>query len=87
MDLEDFVNLNDEMTSCEKFKIERTFLNTSIDDLRREVMDFKFDDKSLIRPDWDTYFMRIAEIVASRSNCIKRGVGALIVDAGKKIIS
>jgi len=31
--------------------------------------------------------MRIAEIVASRSNCIKRGVGALIVDPHKKIVS
>jgi dCMP deaminase len=31
------------------------------------------------RPDWDSYFMEIAEIVAKRSTCVRRNVGALIV--------
>ena len=31
------------------------------------------------RPDWDTYFMQIAELVATRSTCIRRSVGAIIV--------
>ena len=31
------------------------------------------------RPDWDTYFMDIAHVVARRSNCIRRHVAALIV--------
>ncbi len=31
------------------------------------------------RPDWQTYFMDIAELVASRSTCIRRHVGAVIV--------
>jgi dCMP deaminase len=30
------------------------------------------------RPDWDEYFMSIARVVASRSNCVKRKIGALI---------
>ncbi len=30
------------------------------------------------RPDWDTYFLNIAQVVASRSNCVKRRVAALI---------
>ncbi len=30
------------------------------------------------RPDWDEYFMNIAEVAASRSNCVKRKVGAVI---------
>ncbi|MCL5019244.1 MAG: deaminase [Patescibacteria group bacterium] len=38
------------------------------------------------RIDWDTYFMNIAKVVASRSNCIKRKVAALIVK-DKRIIS
>lgn len=38
------------------------------------------------RPSWDEYFMRIAEVVASRSNCIKRKVAAVIV-RDKRIIS
>jgi dCMP deaminase len=31
------------------------------------------------RPDWDEYFMNIAEVVASRSNCSRRHVAAVIV--------
>ena len=31
------------------------------------------------RPDWDTYFLRIAKLVAQRSTCIRRQVGAVIV--------
>ncbi len=31
------------------------------------------------RPDWQTYFMDIASLVASRSTCIRRQVGAVIV--------
>lgn len=31
------------------------------------------------RPDWDTYFMEIAKIVAQRSTCLRRKVGAVIV--------
>jgi len=31
------------------------------------------------RPSWDEYFMNIARVVASRSNCVKRFVGAVIV--------
>lgn len=31
------------------------------------------------RPDWDHYFMRIAAVVASRSSCMRRQVGALLV--------
>lgn len=38
------------------------------------------------RPDWDTYFMDIAHVVARRSNCSRRHVAALIV-AEKRIIS
>lgn len=31
------------------------------------------------RPDWDQYFMDIARVVARRSTCLRRNVGALIV--------
>ena len=31
------------------------------------------------RPDWDTYFMEIATVVATRSNCCRRHVAAVIV--------
>ncbi len=32
-----------------------------------------------IRPSWDSYFMKIAEDVSTRSTCIRRQVGAVIV--------
>ncbi len=31
------------------------------------------------RPSWDEYFMKIAEDASTRSNCLRRKVGALIV--------
>ena len=31
------------------------------------------------RPDWDEYFMEIAEVVRKRSTCLRRKVGAIIV--------
>jgi dCMP deaminase len=38
------------------------------------------------RPSWDEYFMSISRVVASRSNCVKRMVGAIIV-VDRRIIS
>lgn len=31
------------------------------------------------RPDWDSYFMEIAKVVATRSTCLRRSVGAVLV--------
>jgi dCMP deaminase len=42
--------------------------------------------RRLTRPDWDTYFMEIARVVARRSNCVKRQVAAVIVK-DRRIIS
>ena len=38
------------------------------------------------RPDWDSYFMEIADIVSKRSTCLRRNVGALIVK-NKRILA
>lgn len=38
------------------------------------------------RPSWDEYFMNVAHTVASRSNCVKRKVAAIVVK-DKRIIS
>lgn len=37
------------------------------------------DEKLLNRPDWDEYFMEIAEVIKKRSTCLRRQVGAVIV--------
>lgn len=39
------------------------------------------------RPSWDEYFMNIAEIAKTRSNCIRRQVGAVLVNEKHQIIS
>ena len=41
---------------------------------------------NFVRPDWDEYFISIAQVVASRSNCMKRKVAAIIVK-DRRIIS
>ncbi len=40
----------------------------------------------LHRPSWDEYFMKIAQVAALRSNCVKRKVAAVIV-RDKRVIS
>src|SRR5262252_5670540 len=42
--------------------------------------------KEVQRPSWDEYFMNIAKVVASRSNCMKRKVAAIIV-RDKRVVS
>ncbi len=39
-----------------------------------------------MRPDWDTYFMQIANVVAQRSTCDRANVGAVLV-RDKRILS
>jgi dCMP deaminase len=43
-------------------------------------------ESTVKRPDWDTYFMDIAHVVARRGNCRRRQVAALIVK-DRRIIS
>lgn len=43
-------------------------------------------DKGFKRPTWDEYFMQIATVVATRSTCIRRQIGAVIAK-DKKILS
>lgn len=38
------------------------------------------------RPSWDEYFMELATVVAKRSTCLRRHVGAIIVK-GKRILT
>lgn len=39
-----------------------------------------------MRPTWDQYFMQIANIIATRSTCLRRSVGAVLVK-NKRIIA
>lgn len=35
------------------------------------------------RPEWDDYFMEITEVVAKRSTCLRRQIGAIVVRDGR----
>jgi len=37
------------------------------------------EDIEYIRPSWDEYFLELADLVASRSTCLRRHVGAVLV--------
>jgi dCMP deaminase len=39
----------------------------------------KKKDKKIKRPSWDEYFMGLARLVATRSTCLRRQVGAVVV--------
>ena len=43
------------------------------------IRDEVIDTMGNIKPTWDQYFMRMAFLAASRSNCTRRKVGAVIV--------
>ncbi|SDE64389.1 deoxycytidylate deaminase [Sporomusa acidovorans] len=37
------------------------------------------DNQDPVRPSWDEYFMEITKVVATRSTCLRRQIGAVIV--------
>lgn len=61
--------------------------NSTLEELHKNIAVFlkkKISDQR--RPGWDQYFMNIAIVAASRSNCMKRKVASVIVK-DKRIIS
>lgn len=45
-----------------------------------KMVDYQIkDDKLCERPSWDAYFMELADVIAKRSTCLRRQVGAVIV--------
>lgn len=49
-----------------------------LDELQGEVQELLRNNLFFRRPGWDEYFMSIAVVVASRSNCVKRKVAAVL---------
>lgn len=86
--LADFVKRNDdllfnvenpliEINNQAAVKITNTL--TNIMELYVKLSELKLTDPSRLRPTWDSYFMRLADLAALRSNCMKRRVGCVIV--------
>jgi dCMP deaminase len=39
-----------------------------------------------VRPDWNTYFMQLADVAATRATCLRRKVGCVLIDHQNRII-
>ncbi|KAK6465168.1 deoxycytidylate deaminase [Scheffersomyces coipomensis] len=88
LNLEQFIVRNDELlfktgnplieiNNQAQVKIINT--STSIKNLYIKLSELNLVDFSRLRPTWDSYFMRLADLAALRSNCMKRRVGCVIV--------
>lgn len=53
--------------------------SNSIESLHSRLSELDLLDTTRLRPTWDAYFMRLADLAALRSNCMKRRVGCVIV--------
>jgi dCMP deaminase len=72
--------------SCIKLADTRILNNATLEALHKRLTILLKDQlKKIERPSWDRYFMNIAQVVASRSNCLKRKVAAVIVKDGRII--
>ncbi|TIB93988.1 hypothetical protein E3Q19_00694 [Wallemia mellicola] len=60
------------------YKTEEEFL-----ELLRTI---NIEDTERIRPNWDTYFMELADLASQRSNCMKRRVGAVLTEE-KRVVA
>lgn len=97
MSYEDFVTLENreaagDVTSQNLAQVEQLADEILVNDGSLEELHPRIDAlvgrllRDLPRPGWDQYFMDIAKVVSSRSNCMKRKVAAVIV-RDKRIIS
>lgn len=76
-----------QLLECAKMA-EKTIVNDAALDKLHKKVDSTLSElpQHFYRPSWDEYFINIAKEVASRSNCVKRKVAAVIVK-DKRIIS
>ena len=58
----------------------------SLAELHAQVQAVLAESMGFERPGWDEYFLSIAQVVASRSNCVKRHVGA-VIQRDRRIVS
>lgn len=60
--------------------------STTLDAFHTSLLDLDLTNESRVRPNWDQYFMQLADLAAQRSNCMKRAVGCVLVRE-KRVIS
>lgn len=67
----------------ERFTNQTTTREAAVDGLAEEPLLPTTD----ARPDWDTYFLGIADATSARADCHRRKVGAVLVDEARRVIS
>lgn len=84
--LEEFVNKSDDLLFNKQLieinnQAQVKIINTSnsIEKFQLKLSELDLSDFTRLRPNWDSYFMRLANLAALRSNCMKRRVGCVIV--------
>ncbi len=73
-----------EVISKASIKIINT--STIVENLYVQLSELNLLDQTRLRPNWDAYFMRLADLAALRSNCMKRRVGCVIA-RDKRVIA
>lgn len=73
-----------EVISKASIKIINT--STIVENLYVQLSELNLLDQTRLRPNWDAYFMRLADLAALRSNCMKRRVGCVIAH-DKRVIA
>lgn len=93
--LEEFIEKSDGLLFCaenplidinNQAKVKIINTSNSVQGLYIKLSDLQLLDESRLRPSWDAYFMKLAELAAQRSNCMKRRVGCVVV-RGNRVIA
>lgn len=92
-----FVHLNIERQGCDSNdwvsrvdNIRNAHINIvnncpTIAEFHQQLAEVNVLDTERIRPSWDRYFMKMADLAASRSNCMKRRVGCVLVSENRVV--
>ncbi|OWB72711.1 hypothetical protein B5S31_g2431 [[Candida] boidinii] len=92
--LEKFIEMSDLKKYSTEFQIQNNISQNEIKIINNEktidgfyklLESINITDETRLRPTWDSYFMRLADLAALRSNCMKRRVGCVIVRSNRVI--
>ncbi|GBC20111.1 deoxycytidylate deaminase [Rhizophagus irregularis DAOM 181602=DAOM 197198] len=64
---------------CREFGLTEPTLDEFIIASDQNLFNANAPNPDRLRPTWDTYFMHLSDLAASRSNCMKRKVGCILV--------
>ncbi len=78
------LNLGQQVDKCIAQADFKVYNNGSLTELNKTAEEIL--KKIIKRPTWDEYFMKMASLVAERSTCLRRNVGAVIVK-GKRVMT